>query len=336
MLNEPPMMPQDATSATADGRAGHAAGDDRARFMGFHPPIVFHTNTLTLFGGFQPWSLPRMARWAVENGFAGLEVGPAVPLDPAAFAAARSEGAQIVSLTYGRNVLAADVDARAMHRRNVVDRLHFAAEQNIPLVLLATGRLPGRSLRANLPEVIEWLGETVLPLARAGRITVAIENCPAVGNIATGPALWHELFDVALPELMLGYDPSHLVWQFVDPYAALRDYVHKVAHVHVKDTVIDRARLAREGIDGDGWWRYVLPGWGELNWTLLLAELHQARYGGSLSIEHEDGVWDRTEGEVLQSLLWSRRYLEQFLGEAIVLPAAEMVPATRPAGVVAM
>ncbi len=312
------------------------AGGAVTHYVGFRPPIVFHTNILTLFGSFQPWSLPKMAAWAVDNGFAGLEVGPAVPLAAADFAAARSIGAQIVSLTYGRNVLAGDAGERAMHRRNVIDRLRFAGEHAIPLVVLATGRTPGRGLRANLPEVIEWLGESVLPLARSGGITVAIENCPAVGNIATGPALWHELFDVALPDLMLGFDPSHLVWQFVEPYAALRDYASKVAHVHVKDTVIDRTRLAREGIDGDGWWRYVLPGWGELNWALILAELQRSHYGGSLSIEHEDAVWDRSEGEVLQSLIWSRRYLEQFLGEPLTVPPAEAAAPVRTNGVVAM
>ena len=305
-------------------------------FTGFRPPIVFHTNILTLFGAFQPWSLPKMAEWAVVNGFAGLEVGPAVPLDAASFAAARSAGAAIVSLTYGRNVLAADPAERAMHQRNVIDRLHFAGDQAIPLVVLATGRVPGRSLRANLPEVIDWLGECVLPLARAAGTTVAIENCPAVGNIATAPALWRDLFDLALPELKLGFDPSHLVWQFVDAYAALRAYAPKVAHVHVKDTVIDRAVLAREGIDGDGWWRYVLPGWGELNWALIMAELQRTGYRGCLSIEHEDAVWDRSEGEVLQSLLWSRRYLEQYLGEPVSVPATEAAAPARIAGVVAM
>ena len=49
--------------------------------------------------------------------------------------------------------------------------------------------------------MVEWLGEQVLPLARQGGVTVAIENCPAVGNIATSPAMWRALFDQALPEL---------------------------------------------------------------------------------------------------------------------------------------
>jgi sugar phosphate isomerase/epimerase len=307
-------------------------------FTGFRPPIVFHTNILTLFGGFQPWSLPKMANWALENGFAGLEVGPAVPLDAESFRRAQEMGARLVSLTYGRNVLAADPNERAVHQQNVIDRLHFAAEVGIPLVVLATGREPGRSLRANLPAVIDWLGETVLPLARTGGITVAIENCPAVGNIATSPAMWHELFTVAMPapDLLLGFDPSHLVWQMVDPYAALAGWVHKVGHVHVKDTVINRAQLAREGIDGEGWWRYVMPGWGELNWAQILAALQMAGYSGALSIEHEDATWDRSEGQVLQSLILARRYLERYLGEPLVVPPAEEVAPLRTAGVVAM
>lgn len=307
-------------------------------YAGFRPPIVFHTNILTLFGAFQPWSLAKMARWAVENGFAGLEVGPAVALETRSFAEARAAGAQIVSLTYGRNVLADDPGERTRHRENVIARLRFAAEEQIPLVVLATGRMPGKSLRANLPEVVDWLGESVLPLARAGNLTVAIENCPAVGNIATSPAMWRELFERSLPDecLKLGFDPSHLVWQMVDPYAALRDHARRVAHVHVKDTAIDRVRLADEGIDGEGWWRYVLPGWGELNWARLLAELQLSGYGGALSIEHEDAAWDRSEGEVLQSLILARRYLEQFLGEPVVIPPAEEHAPQRTAGVLAI
>ena len=61
----------------------------------------------------------------------------------------------------------------------------------------------------------------------------------------------------------------------------------------------------REGIDGDGWWRYTPPGWGELNWATLLAELQRVEYAGCLSIEHEDAVWDRNEA-ILQSLLLSK------------------------------
>jgi hypothetical protein len=39
---------------------------------------------------------------------------------------------------------------------------------------------------------------------------------------------------------------------------------------------------------------------------------------------------------VLQSLILARRYLEQYLGEPIELPAAEAQAPARPAGVVAL
>jgi sugar phosphate isomerase/epimerase len=304
-------------------------------FGGFRPPIAFHTNILTIFPGIQPWSLPKLAGWAVENGFDGVEVGPAVPLKAQDFAAARQYGATIFSLTYGRNVLAGDPEERALHQRNVLERVRFAGEHAIPLVVLATGRAPGKSLRANLPAVVEWLDEKVLPLARQGGVTIAIENCPAVGNIATSPAMWHELFDVALPalDLSLCFDPSHLVWQFVDAPAALREYRHKVTHVHVKDAVVDRRKLAHEGIDGEGWWRYTLPGWGELPWPQLIAELQQANYTGCLSIEQEDAAWDKCEGQILQSLLWSKRYLEQFLAQPVTVPPVEELVPDKVAGV---
>jgi sugar phosphate isomerase/epimerase len=304
-------------------------------YTGFRPPLAFHTNILTIFPGIQPWSLPKLAEWAVQNGFAGLEVGPAVPLVTADFQAARRAGATLFSLTYGRNVLAGDGAERALHQRNVLERVRFAGEHGIPLVVLATGRAPGQSLRANLPAVVEWLGEQVLPLARQGQVTVAIENCPAVGNIATSPAMWHELFDVLLPspDLKLCFDPSHLVWQLVDAVAALRDYAPLVAHVHVKDAVIDRRKLSVEGIDGEGWWRYTLPGWGELPWPLLVAELQRVGYNGCLSIEQEDAVWDKSEGQILQSLLWSKRYLEQFFATPVDVPPMEAVAPAQVAGV---
>ncbi|MBK8797728.1 MAG: hypothetical protein IPM07_15885 [Anaerolineales bacterium] len=101
-------------------------------FAGFRPSLAFHTNILTIFPGFQPWSLPKLARWAVEQGFAGLEVGPAVPLKPADFAEARRIGAQIFCLTYGRNVLAGDPDERALHQHNVLERLRFARRRRHP------------------------------------------------------------------------------------------------------------------------------------------------------------------------------------------------------------
>lgn len=35
--------------------------------------------------------------------------------------------------------------------------------------------------------------------------------------------------------LYLNYDPSHLMWMGIDPVAALRPYVDRIAHAQAKD-----------------------------------------------------------------------------------------------------
>ena len=62
-----------------------------------------------------------------------------------------------------------------------------------------------------------------------------------------------------------------------------------------------------------------------------------ASFSAALSfLKHEDAAWDRSEGEVLQSLIWSRRYLENLMGEPVIVPPVEAAAPVRSAGVVAM
>ena len=43
-------------------------------------------------------------------------------------------------------------------------------------------------------------------------------------------------------------DPSHLIWQGVDPVAAIRYLGKAIYHVHAKDTKIDKANTAVNGV----------------------------------------------------------------------------------------
>jgi sugar phosphate isomerase/epimerase len=61
--------------------------------------------------------------------------------------------------------------------------------------------------------------------------------------------------------------------------------------VHAKDIVIDRARLGRVGVHGRGWWRFVVPGLGEVDWPGLFRNLRLVSYAGDMSVEHEDRVY---------------------------------------------
>jgi len=265
--------------------------------------LAFHTNALG------HWPIGKLAAWARDNGFDALEVGPSIPLDEAAFRQAVNDtGVELVCFTYCRNVLDADPFTAARHRQNVLDRIEMAGKLGVPLMVTSTGRAPNLTLEASLSPGIDFLGQRVLPQARECGVKVAIENCPAIGNVAVSPFMWRKLFD-QLPELGLAFDPSHLVWQFMDPYLPLREFGRKVMHVHAKDTQLLRDVLQDVGIEGQGWWRYRLPGWGEINWTRIVSDLMEAGYDGAISLEHEDPVWEGSEDKVTHALRLGRDFL---------------------------
>ena len=78
------------------------------------------------------------------------------------------------------------------------------------------------------------------------------------------------------------------MWQEIDHLRAIRDFADRIHHVHAKDIVINRDRRAVTGVHGRGWWRFVLPGLGELDWQALFDTLKEAGYDGDMAVEHED------------------------------------------------
>ena len=70
----------------------------------------------------------------------------------------------------------------------------------------------------------------------------------------------------------------------------------RIFHTHAKDTEIRYDQRAWIGVLNSGWWRYVVPGYGLINWGIYIARLKRAGYDGVLSIEHEDGALGREQG----------------------------------------
>jgi len=84
-------------------------------------------------------------------------------------------------------------------------------------------------------------------------------------------------------------------------------FADRLFHSHAKDTLVDKAKRARVGVYGSGWWRYVIPGFGNIDWGEYTAHLRMAGYDGVLSIEHEDSTQGREEG-----FLRGAAHLEQY------------------------
>lgn len=163
-----------------------------------------------------------------------------------------------------------------------------------------TGRDNGLTVDENLPLFRERFA-LIAKRAEDEGVRLALEPWPGSvqghgpyrwTNLATTPELWDRLFtEVPSPALGLEYDPSHLVWQGIDYLRAILDYGERIYHVHAKDIVIDRARLGRVGVHGRGWWRFVVPGLGEVDWPGLFRNLRLVGYAGDLTFEHEDRVY---------------------------------------------
>lgn len=278
-------------------------------------------------------TLPQVADWAAAHGFTDLECGPMLPLDRAAYEQVLGEGRiGISALIYCRNYLSTDPEEAAQHLAALRERIAFAGALGIDKVVTSTGidksiveglydRDPALRDRGNLirripaqslDRVVDLFGPLV-ELAEKNNVRLCFENCPLMGNIAISPVMWKKLFE-RLPSdhLGLAYDPSHLVWEMIDPYTPLLEFKDKIFHVHAKDTAIDRVKLARTGILTDfSWWSYRIPGRGELDWRQLLGQLTAEGYDGTLSLEHEDAAYEGSVEAVENGLLDGKAWLEK-------------------------
>jgi len=125
---------------------------------------------------------------------------------------------------------------------------------------------------------------------------IGIENCPHGGkNVGYSPLMWKKMFELVPPVIGLEFDPSHLHWMSIDWLQAIYDFKDRIYMFHAKDTEIRRNILKSTGILGKGWWRYRIPGWGEINWRQVFTALREIGYTGDMVIEHEDPVY---EGEL--------------------------------------
>jgi len=134
-------------------------------------------------------------------------------------------------------------------------------------------------------------------IAEDAGMKIAIENCPhGVKNLASCPATFRRMFElVSSNALGLQYDPSHFVFQFMDYLAPIREFGPRIYSFHAKDTQILYDRLNDVGVYGDqygqdGWWRFRVPGYGDIDWRKIFIALSDIGYAGDVIIEHEDPV----------------------------------------------
>ncbi|MEN6405140.1 MAG: sugar phosphate isomerase/epimerase [Thermoguttaceae bacterium] len=103
-------------------------------------------------------------------------------------------------------------------------------------------------------------------------------------------------------EFGFNFDPSHLLWQGVDPVEFIRAFPDRIYHVHMKDAIV--TLNGRSGIlsshlnfgDPHRGWDFRSLGRGGVNFEEIIRALNVIDYQGPLSVEWEDSGMDREHG----------------------------------------
>jgi len=211
-------------------------------------------------------------------------------------AAIQRSGLHVSSLGSTVNHIAPEPGQRARTNADFAKVIALAGRLGVPYVATASGTLPGRPLPEQVAEIVRVYTEQYFPLCQKHKVRILWEPWAGGPNIATGPVGFEALFKAFgdSPHVGLQYDPSHLVWQFMDPIQCARDFADKIYDVHLKDTEIMWPVLRRVGIhplNNARWWRFRLPGFGMVDWKAFFTVLMDAGYEGAMNIEHEDELY---------------------------------------------
>ncbi len=238
----------------------------------------------------------------------------------------RKAGISVSAFQSTQNHIAADPVRRARDNDFFVKVIDLAGSLGIPYIGTASGKDPDKPLQQQVDEIVRVYTEKYFAACERNHVRILWEPWPGGPNVATSPVGFEALFKGFgdSPYVGLQYDPSHLVWQMMDPIQTARDFVDKIYDVHLKDTEIRWDVLKRGGINPVNkaqWWRYRLPGLGSINWAEFFTVLQGAGYTGAMSIEHEDDLYGASHKgpdfseDFKTGFKMAHRYLRQYVPE---------------------
>jgi len=248
-------------------------------------------------------TLEEAVEFAGDTGFDALEVAlHHLPADRALKESSRIKdlfahhGVAISSLAAYGNLLDGDDAKRKAAVEGFKKNIDAAVAVGTPVVCTLAGMpVPGKSKEQTVAEEFKAVFTPLAAYAEDKGIQIAFENW--YPTLLQHFGLWDAILAaVPSPAIGFNYDPSHLIWQGIDYLAGVDRYKGRIFHTHAKDTEMKGDVLALRGNQAGGWWRYVIPGFGSVEWGKYVGRLRQSGYNGVLSIEHEDGAFSPEEG----------------------------------------
>ncbi len=293
----------------------------------------------------QDYSFEQVVDFAAENGFRCLEVAcwpqgkaerryagvthidvDALDEEKAAYINkyCKDRGVEISALAYYPNTLEKDPEKRRQIIEHLKKVIEASALLGVNMVTTFIGRVTDLNVEDNLVQVGQvW--PDILRFAEEKGVKIAIENCPMLfgpeqwpggQNLFTSPENWKKILEI-LPSENLGinYDPSHFVWQMIDYIKPIYEFKDKIFHVHIKDIKLYQDKLETAGTMAYplDYMSPKLPGLGDVDWGKYISALTDIRYDGYVCLEIEDKAFEGSDQDVRNSLILSKRYIDNFV-----------------------
>lgn len=293
--------------------------------------------TVPLYGQ----SLADACKYLAQSGVQALEIGaggcpgkghcdPEVLLNDAAKleefkATIADNGLELAALSTHGNGVHPDPAVAKRDHDDFVNTCRLAEKLGVKTVVTFSG-CPGGSAEDKTPNwitcawptdfadalVYQWDDVLIPYWQRTAKIAadygvekIALEMHP--GFCVYNPETMMKLRNAVGPIMGANFDPSHLFWQGIDPVEGIR-YLggEAIHHFHAKDTKVDAANTAKNGVldtkhYGDVLnraWTFRTVGYGhdQQVWRDIISTLRMVGYDGVISIEHEDSLMSVNEG----------------------------------------
>jgi len=233
-------------------------------------------------------------------------------------------GVNISGLGYYPNPLVADQAQGQVYIEHIKKIIIVAKDLGVGLVNTFIGKDHRKSVDDNWSR-FEEVWKDIISHAERHEVKVGIENCPMLFtedewpggiNLATTPHIWRRMYESIHSEFFgLNYDPSHMILQHMDYEKPIRDFSHKLFHIHAKDIRIDKHILDERGVFSlpNEWHTPKLPGMGDIDWGQFCSTLNGVGYTGAICVEVEDRAFEGPLERRVASLQQSYNYLRQFV-----------------------
>lgn len=236
----------------------------------------------------------------------------------------RKRGLHIGSLNCVGNPVHPDENIASRHQKSFINTVLLCEKLGVDKIIVFSGT-PGGGRSDKTPNWItcpwpeehltmldyQW-NEVLVPywtqaaaFAREhGIFKIGFEMHP--GFCVYNPETLLKLRSLIGPEIGANFDPSHLMWQGMDPALAVLELNNAIFSVHAKDVYVNDDFIKRNGVNDAkhysnaskrAWtFRTVGYGHGEDVWKRIISALMTVGYDGALNIEHEDMFMARKEG----------------------------------------